>query len=103
MGCKKKLPEGLLSLYGFNVKPQKRMDSDLLYYVTGEEVHAGDRVQRNGEYATVVFVSNGETEEFEPGYEDYSGSDRGILLCDDDGVTTFIGDPDQMLTFVDRR
>jgi len=78
------------------------MDSDPLHYTSGEEVHAGDRVQRHGEYATVVFVSNGEDEEFAPGYEDHSGSDRGILLCDDDGVTTFIGDPDEMLSFIDR-
>ncbi len=78
------------------------MDSDPLRYISGEEVHAGDRVQRHGDYATVVFVSNGEAEEFAPGYEDYTGSDRGILLCDDDGVTTFIGDPDELLSFVDR-
>jgi hypothetical protein len=78
------------------------MDSDLLHYVTGEEVHAGDRVQHHGDFATVVFVSNGDTEEYAPGYEDYGGSDRGILLCDDDGVTTFIGDPDDLLAFVDR-
>ena len=78
------------------------MDSDLLHYLTGEEVHAGDRVQRHGEFATVVFVSNGETEEFAPGYEDYTGSDRGILLRDDDGATTFIGDPDELLSFIDR-
>ena len=73
-----------------------------LYYISGEEVHAGDRVQRMGDYATVVFVSTGESEEFAPGYEDYTGSDRGILLCDDDGATTFIGDPDEQLVFVDR-
>jgi len=78
------------------------MDTDLLQYMTGEEVHAGDRVQHSGTYATVVFVSNGEREEFSPGYEDYTGSDRGILLCDDDGQTRFIGDPDEMLSFVDR-
>jgi hypothetical protein len=78
------------------------MDSVPLRYISGEDVHAGDRVQRHGDYATVVFVSNGEDEEFAPGYEDYTGSDRGILLCDDDGVTTFIGDPDEMLSFIDR-
>ena len=78
------------------------MDSDLLHYTSGEEVHAGDRVQRDGNFATVVFVSNGESEEFTPGYEEYTGYDRGILLCDDDGVTTFMGDPDEMLAFVDR-
>jgi len=78
------------------------MDSDLLHYITGEEIHAGDRVQRKGEYATVVFVSNGEVEEFAPGYEDYTGSDRGVMICDDDGEVNFIGEPDEMLEFIDR-
>lgn len=78
------------------------MDTDLLHYATGEEVHAGDRVQRHGDYATVVFLSNGESEEFAPGYEDHTGSERGILLCDDDGSTLFIGDPDELLTFIER-
>lgn len=78
------------------------MGTDYLHYITGEEVHAGDRVQHKGTYATVVFVSNGETEEFSPGYEEYTGSERGILLCDDDGDTILIGDPDEMLEFIDR-
>ncbi len=78
------------------------MDIDLLHYITGEEVHAGDRVQRNGQYFTVVFVSNGTTEEFAPGYEDYVGSDRGVTLCDDDGGVEAIGDPDDLLDFIDR-
>ena len=78
------------------------MDSDFLHYITGEEVHAGDRVQRNGYYATVVFVSNGSSEEFSPGYEDYVGSERGVVLCDDDGAVSPIGEPNEMLSFVDR-
>jgi len=78
------------------------MDSDSLLYISGEAVHAGDRVQYKGTFATVVFVSNGESEEFSPGYEDYTGSDRGIMLCDDDGTTTSIGEPDENLAFVDR-
>jgi len=78
------------------------MDSEHLAYLTGEEVHAGDRVQYKGAFATVVFVSDGENEEFSPGYEDHSGSDRGLMICDDDGTTTFIGYPDEMLSFVDR-
>ncbi len=78
------------------------MVSNPLQYITGEEVHAGDRVQYRGTYANVVFVSNGEEEEFAPGYEDHTGSDRGILVCDDDGSTNFIGEPDEMLSFIDR-
>lgn len=78
------------------------MDTISLQYLTGEDVHAGDRVQYGGGYATVVFVSNGEAEEFAPGYEDYTGSDRGIMLCDDDGGTRFIGEPSELLSFIDR-
>lgn len=71
-------------------------------YLTGEEIHAGDRVQYNGTYASVVFVSDGDTEESSPGYDDYSGSSRSIVICDDDGVTTVVGEPDERLSFVDR-
>ncbi len=78
------------------------MDSELLHYTTGEEVHAGDRVQHNGTYATVVFVSTGETEEFVPGYEDHTGSERGVIICDDDGTVTFLGEPNELLAFIDR-
>jgi hypothetical protein len=78
------------------------VDTEQLHYTTGEEVHAGDRVQHYGSYATVVFVSNGETEEFSPGFEDHIGSDRGVILCDDDGATTSLGEPDETLAFVDR-
>jgi hypothetical protein len=78
------------------------MDSQTLQYISGEEVHAGDRVQYRGVYATVIFVSDGESEEFAPGYEEYTGSERGVMICDDDGGTQFIGEPDESLTFVDR-
>ena len=78
------------------------MDSAHLEYLTGEEIHAGDRIQYKGAFGTVVFVNDGENEEFAPGYNDYSGSDRGILICDDDGATNFIGFADEMLSFVDR-
>ena len=78
------------------------MEAGLLQYPTGEAVHAGDRVQYKGTYATVVFLSDGETEEAAPGYEDYRGSSRGIVICDDDGVTTAVGEPDERLYFVER-
>ncbi len=78
------------------------MESTALHYLTGEEVHAGDRVQYDGSFATVVFVSSGDAEEFSPGYDDYTGTDPGVVLCDDDGATQFIGDPDERLSFVDR-
>jgi len=72
-------------------------------YISGEEVHAGDRVQYDGNFSTVVFVSDGEKEEFEPGYEDYTGAERGVLICDDDGETQFIGEPNERLSFLNRR
>ena len=78
------------------------MDSYPLQYTTGEEVHSGDRVQYKGTYATVVFVSNGETEEYSPGYEDYIGSAQGVIICDDDGAVISIGEPDEYLSFLDR-
>ena len=78
------------------------MDSESLRYISGEDVHVGDRVQFRGSFATVVFVSSGESEEFAPGYEDYTGSERGIIICDDDGATSVIGEPDEQLALVDR-
>jgi hypothetical protein len=78
------------------------METEPLHYLTGEEVHAADRVQYRGEYATVVFVSDGEREEFAPGYEEHTGSARGVIICDDDGAITTVGEPDEQLTFVDR-
>ena len=74
----------------------------MLHYMTGEDVHAGDRVQYDGTYATIVFVSDGNNEEYRPGYEDYIGTNRGIMLCDDDGGSTFISEPDERLSFIDR-
>ena len=77
------------------------MNSELLY-LTGEEVHAGDRVQHRGDYGRVVFVTNGDSCEFSPGYEEYSGSDRGLMICNDDGALTFVSEPDEQLSFIDR-
>ncbi len=73
-----------------------------IQYISGEAVHAGDRVQHDGTFATVVFVSDGESEEFSPGFEDYTGAERGVLICDDDGDTQFLGEPNEMLSFIDR-
>jgi hypothetical protein len=78
------------------------MDAVWLLYPTGEEVHAGDRIQYRLRYGTVVFVSNGETEEFAPGYEDYRGTDRGIVIADDDGAIDTIGEPNDELSLVER-
>jgi hypothetical protein len=78
------------------------MDSAPLLYTTGEEVHAGDRVQYCSNFATVVFVSDGDTYEYSSGYEDYAGSERGIMICDDDGSLNKLGDADDQLVFMGR-
>ena len=78
------------------------MDAELLYYTSGEEVQLGDRVQFDGAYATVVVVSDGESYQLAPGYEDYAGIERGLMVCDDDGTLNTINDTDERLIFVDR-
>ena len=57
------------------------MDAELLYYTSGEDVQLGDRVQYRGTFATVVVVSDGETYQLAPGYEDYAGAERGVMIC----------------------
>ena len=71
-------------------------------YLTGAAVRAGDRVQYRGDFAKVVFVSNGEDSESWPGYEGYSGYDRGLVLCDDDGTTNMLTETDEDLVLVTR-
>ena len=78
------------------------MLAEPMHYSSGEEVHAGDRVQFDGTFATIVFVSDGESEEFQPGYSEYTGSCRGLVFQDDDGATTQLEEPDERLYFVDR-
>jgi hypothetical protein len=78
------------------------MEAGPLLYTTGEEVHAGDRVQYCAGFATVVFVSDGESYEYSNGYEDHVGADRGLIICDDDGTLNTLGEPDEQLVFVGR-
>ena len=78
------------------------MDAELLHYTSGEEVQLGDRVQFDGTLATVVVVSDGEDCQTAPGYEDYSGAERGLVICDDDGALNTVDDTDARLLFVDR-
>ena len=78
------------------------MDAELLQYTTGEAVQVGDRVQYGGTFATVVVVSDGETYQVAPGYEDYAGVERGLMICDDDGTLTTINETDERLVFVER-
>jgi hypothetical protein len=78
------------------------MDAEQLQYATGEGVQVGDRVQYGGTFATVVVVSDGETYQIAPGYEDYSGAERGLMICDDDGTLTTTNETDERLVFVER-
>ena len=78
------------------------MDSILLNYIGGDEIRAGDRIRYQGLYGTVVFVSDGENEQVAPGYQDYRGAERGVVLCDDDGNVDAIGEPGETLEFLGR-
>ena len=78
------------------------MEPASLLYTSGEEIHAGDRVQYRGTFATVVVVSDGESYELAAGYEDHAGAERGVIICDDDGALTTLSDYDEQLMFVER-
>ena len=78
------------------------MDAELLQYTTGEWIQIGDRVRYGGVLATVVVVSDGETYQVAPGYEDYAGADRGLMICDDDGALNTLSETDERLTFDER-
>ena len=78
------------------------MGDERVNYSTGEAVHAGDRVQYRGCYAKVVFVTDGDESESWPGYEGYSGYDRGLVICEDDDTTTVLNETDEELVLVSR-
>jgi hypothetical protein len=73
------------------------------HYVTGSEVHAGDRVRYKGESGNIVFVSDGEGGEFLSGYVDYHGCDAGIMFCDDSGELTFVSELNENLELLRRK
>jgi hypothetical protein len=76
------------------------MNSSIQHYFNGEGIHIRDRVRYKGVSGTIVFVTDGETGEFAPGYEDYSGHEAGLMFCDDDGDLTFLHDADEELELV---
>jgi hypothetical protein len=78
------------------------MHANLPHYLSGGEVHVGDRVRYKGTSANVVFVTDGDEGEFAPGYEDYYGHEAGLMICDDDGDMTFLPEPTEDLEFVHR-
>ena len=77
--------------------------ASLACYASGEEVHLGDRVRYRDTLGRVVFVSDGTQCQCANGYEDYRGYDAGILVCDDDGGTDFVGEGDSQLELVGHR
>ncbi len=79
------------------------MNPLLPHYLTGDEVHIGDRVSYKGVTGTVVFVTDGDEGEFAPGYEDYLGHEAGLMISDDDGDLTFLPEPPEDLEFVRRK
>jgi hypothetical protein len=76
------------------------MNANLPHYLTGDEVHAGDRVRYKGTAATVAFVSDGEEGEFAAGYEEYFGYEPGLMIRDDDGEITFLVEPSEDLELI---
>lgn len=78
------------------------MNIDLPSYLTGQKVHAGDRVRYRGETATVVFVGDGENGEFTGGYEDSLGHEAGIVLRDDQGELNSLTEPGEDLELLHR-
>jgi hypothetical protein len=77
--------------------------SSLARYASGEEVRLGDRVRFQETLARVVFVSDGTDCQCATGYEDYRGYDAGILICDDNGGTDFLGADDARVQLVGHR
>jgi hypothetical protein len=78
------------------------MHSKLLSYSSGQDVQLRDRVEYRGVFATVVFVTDGEDSEWSPGYEGYSGYDRGLVVRDDDGTLTSVQETDEQLVLARR-
>ncbi len=71
-------------------------------YLTGDPVCPGDRIQHRGTYGRIVFVTDGDVFQAEPGYDSYAGSERGLMICDDDGSLTFLSEPDDQLELIGR-
>jgi hypothetical protein len=76
------------------------MSAAIQHYFNGDEIHVRDRVRYKGVSGTIVFVTDGDTGEFAPGYEDYYGHEPGLMYCDDDGDLTFLREPDENLELI---
>ena len=76
------------------------MNSALAHYSNGEAIHIRDRVRYRGVAGMIVVVTDGDTGEFAPGYEDYYGCEAGLMFCDDDGDLVFLREPGEELEFI---
>jgi hypothetical protein len=81
-------------------EPAPQPEQEITRYFGGGPVRLGDRVRHHEGFATVVFISNGEREAYLSGYEDYSGYEAGVVICDDDGETTVLREEDPDLEMV---
>jgi hypothetical protein len=79
------------------------MSASSLHYESGAEVHAGDRVNYNGELGHIAFVSTGDGGEFLVGFMDHQGCDEGIMFCSDAGELTFLSEGHENLEFLRRK
>jgi plastocyanin len=78
------------------------MNVNLPHYITGAEIHAGDRVRFRETSGNIVFVSDGDSGEFANGYAEYYGHDAGVMFCSDEGELTFFSEPPEDLELIGR-
>lgn len=71
-----------------------------LHYITGEEIHIGDRVLFSGLNAVVVIVIG--RREYAPGYVQAAGDERGFVMCTDDGQMYMYEYADEDIEFLSR-
>ena len=75
------------------------------YYVSGEEIHAGDRVRYGGVYGRIVFVLG--FDEFLPDFAPHKSwyseeLGRGFMFEQDGGGLVFSYEGDEDLDFISR-
>lgn len=78
------------------------MSANFPHYLTGQEIHAGDRVRFKGNAGNIAFVSDGKGGQFASGFADYNGYEAGIMVSIDDGELMFIPQPNTELEFLAR-
>jgi len=69
-------------------------------YLTGETIHAGDKVVFAGVPSVVVFVND--TKEYLPGFEGWQHEDSGFMIQQPNGALIFLPEADEDLRFIAR-